>query len=193
MAYPVHVLRGRAAIIVALGVTGLVAGCSYDRRETLAEAPAQVATTTTVVAPSTAPRTPLACGAVCPRFYGGRPPLDPARFDAACLAAHDQFWSQIVGNPDAASVEQFAVTLTSVGATPDVVDAARRWAQVRVDNVARDRAVTARGAGVDLSTDPDYRVMYEAFTAPPMEADTAQVIGALNGLCAPTPLMPGTR
>ena len=63
--------------------------------------------------------------------------------------------------------------MAAVGAAPDVVAAAERWAQVRVDNLARHQAAVAReAAGGDLATDPDYVAVYAVFTAPAFEADT---------------------
>jgi hypothetical protein len=187
MAYPGRVLRGRAALTVALGAAGaLMLGCSYDRADTLTQVTVPAATTTTLA--------PAPCGTSCPYFYGAPPTVDPNAYTPVCYAAHVQYWALFAGNPDPVSVQQFGAAVAVVGASPDVVAAAERWAQVRVDNLARHQAAVARQAGgADLSTDPDYVAVYAVFTAPGFGADNAAIVDALTVVCPPWPAVPGTR
>jgi len=193
VAYPAHVSRGRAACVVALAVTAAAAssGCSYDRSddETLVAATVPAATTTVAAAPAS-----VVCAGPCPAFYGPRPTIDPATYSPACYVAHDQYWAQYAGTSDPASVARFSAAVVAVGAAPDVVAAAERWSQARVDNVARHQAAMARAAaGADLATDPDYVVVHGVLASPAFEADNAVVVDAMTVLCPPLPVMPDTR
>jgi hypothetical protein len=191
MAYCDQVLRGRAASTVALGVScvvGGLVGCSYDRsNETLVAAPV-------VTAAPPPPPASLPCGPTCPHLYGPPPWIDPYAYSPECYTVHQQYWAQFAGNPDPASVQRFGAAMAAVGAGPAVVDAAQRWAQARVDHLARHQAAVAREAtGGDLATDPDYIVVYGVFTGATFVGDNETIVASMTALCSPRQVIPDTR